>query len=67
MVARPDTDCRYTLLNNQLTIRYLDGRIERRVLTAVGELCDVLEDVFYWQLPAITNLDSALQQLAIRL
>lgn len=63
MVARPDRDCRYTLLNNQLTIRYLDGRNERQILADVGELRDVLENVFCLQLPAIANLDRALQQL----
>jgi N-hydroxyarylamine O-acetyltransferase len=63
MVARPDTDCRYALRNNQLTTHYLDKEKERRTLTTVRELRDVLEDVFYLQLPAIANLDSALQRL----
>jgi N-hydroxyarylamine O-acetyltransferase len=63
IAARPDTDCRYGLRNNQLTTHHLDGRTERRVLGTVTELCTVLSDVFRLKLPAITNLDSALQQI----
>lgn len=64
IAARPDTDCRYALRNNQLTTHYLDGRTERRLLGTVTELRTTLEDVFGLKLPAIANLDSALQQLA---
>lgn len=63
IAARPDTDCRYALRNNQLTTHYLDGRTERRVLSTVTELRTALEDVFGLKLPAIANLDSALQQV----
>jgi N-hydroxyarylamine O-acetyltransferase len=63
IAARPDTDCQYALRNNQLTTHYWDGRTERRVLSTVTELCTVLEDVFGLKLPAIANLDSALQQV----
>ncbi len=63
IAARPDTDCRYALRNNQLTTHYLDGRTERRVLSTATELRTVLEDVFHLQLPTITALDGALQRL----
>ena len=63
IAARPDIDCRYALRNNQLTTHHLDGRTERCVLSTVTELRAVLEDVFRLKLPAIANLDSALQQL----
>lgn len=63
IAARPDIDCRYALQNNQLTTHHLDGRTERCVLSTVTELRAVLEDVFRLKLPAIANLDSALQQL----
>jgi N-hydroxyarylamine O-acetyltransferase len=63
IAARPDTDCRYTLRNNQLTTHYLDGRTERRVLSTVTELRTALEDVFRLKLPALANLESALQQV----
>jgi N-hydroxyarylamine O-acetyltransferase len=63
IAARPNTDCRYALRNNQLTTHYLDGRTERRVLSTVTELRTALEDVFGLKLPAITGLDRAFQQL----
>lgn len=63
IAARPDIDCRYGLRNNQLTTHYLDGRTERRVMSTVAELRTALEDVFRLKLPAIANLDSALQRL----
>lgn len=63
IAARPDIDCRYALQNNQLTTHHLDGRTERCVLSTVTELRAVLEDVFRLKLPAIANLDSALQEL----
>ncbi|HEY9675182.1 MAG TPA: arylamine N-acetyltransferase [Waterburya sp.] len=61
IAARPDSDCRYALRNNQLTTHYLDGRTERRVLSTVTELRTALEDVFRLHLPAIANLESVLQ------
>jgi N-hydroxyarylamine O-acetyltransferase len=63
IAARPDTDCRYTLRNNQLTTHHLDGRAERRVLSTVTELRTALEDVFRLNLPAYANLDEGLQRL----
>jgi N-hydroxyarylamine O-acetyltransferase len=63
IAGRPDEDCRYALRNNQLTTHYLDGRTERRVLSTVTELRTALEDVFRLKLPALANLDSALQQV----
>ena len=63
IAARPDADCRYALRNNELTTHHLDGQTERRVLSTVTELRSVLEDVFHLKLPAIANLDSALQQV----
>jgi N-hydroxyarylamine O-acetyltransferase len=63
IAARPDSDCRYALRNNQLTTHHLDGRTERRVLSSVTELRTALEDVFRLKLPAIANLESALQQV----
>jgi len=63
IAARPDSDCRYALRNNQLTTHYLDGRTERCVLSTVTELRTALSDIFSLKLPAIANLDSALQQV----
>ncbi|MBD3884183.1 arylamine N-acetyltransferase [Phormidium tenue FACHB-886] len=64
IVARPDSDRRYALRNNQLTIHHLNGQTERRTLKTAAELRAVLEDVFHLTLPAIARLDDALQQVA---
>ncbi|HEY9604686.1 MAG TPA: arylamine N-acetyltransferase [Allocoleopsis sp.] len=63
IAARPDKNCRYALRNNHLTTHYLNGQTEQRVLSTVTDLRTALEDVFGLTLPAIANLDSALQQL----
>lgn len=63
IAAKPNRNCRYALRNNQLTVHYLDGRIERRVLSKVAELRAVLEDVFCLNLETLTDLDLALQQV----
>ncbi len=63
MVARPDTDRRYALRNNQLTIHHLHGDTERRTLTTAAEIRAVLEDAFRITLPRTSELDPALQRL----
>ena len=63
IAAKPARNCRYSLRNNQLTVHYLDGRVEQRILAKVAELRAVLEDVFWLNLAALTDLDRALQQL----
>ena len=63
MAARPDTDCRYALRNNQLTIHHLQRDTERRILTTVAEMRAVLEDAFHITLPITSELDAALQRL----
>lgn len=63
IAARPDAHCRYALRNNQLTTHSLNGKTERQVLTTVKELRLALEEVFRLKLPAIADLDEALQQV----
>ena len=63
IAAKPSYDRRYALRNNQLTVHYLSGQTERRILSKVAELRAVLEDVFCLNLGAITDLDYALQQV----
>jgi N-hydroxyarylamine O-acetyltransferase len=63
MVARPDVDRRYALRNNQLSIHYLNGSTERRVLTTVATLRATLEDAFQIRLPETPDLDPALRRL----
>jgi N-hydroxyarylamine O-acetyltransferase len=59
-VARPAPGLRYGLLNNQLTVHSLTGPSERRVLTSVAEVREVLETVFGLTLPPPAELDAAL-------
>ena len=63
MAARPDVDRRYSLLNNQFTTHYLNGRTERRTLEDVIELRTVLEKLFRLQLPRTSDLERVLHQL----
>lgn len=63
IAARPDSDCRYALRNNQLSTHYLDGRIEQSILSTVAELRSTLENVFQLSLPDIADADTTLQQL----
>jgi N-hydroxyarylamine O-acetyltransferase len=51
MAARPAHNCRFGLFDNELSVHYLDGRTERRVLRSVPELASVLADVFGIHLP----------------
>jgi N-hydroxyarylamine O-acetyltransferase len=59
-VARPAPGRRYGLLNNQLTVHDLTRPSERRVLTSVAEVREVLETVFGLALPPTAELDAAL-------
>jgi N-hydroxyarylamine O-acetyltransferase len=66
MVAKPDSNSRYALWNNQFTVHYLDGRTEHHVLSTVAELRATLENVFCLNLGAIAEFDRMLQQLIER-
>lgn len=66
MAARPETDRRYALLNNALTIHYLDGRSERRVLKEPAALRAVLVDVFGLTLPPSPEIHAAFERLIAR-
>lgn len=64
IAARPGDGCRYSLLNNQLTTRYLDGRSEKRLLTTATDLHDALSDRFGLRVPATLDLQQALERFA---
>jgi N-hydroxyarylamine O-acetyltransferase len=53
--ARAGSDCRYALLNREFTIRYADGRAEKRLLTTPDELLAVLADHFGLHFPPHTR------------
>jgi N-hydroxyarylamine O-acetyltransferase len=60
VVARPATDRRYALANNQLAVHHLGVPSERRLLTTVAELRGTLESIFLLSLPDARELDRAL-------
>jgi N-hydroxyarylamine O-acetyltransferase len=64
MTARTTPDRRYSLFNNTLSIHYLDGRTEKRILTTATEIRAVLEGEFRIHLPAGSTLDTALGLVA---
>ncbi len=66
IAARPATDCRYTLRNNELAVHHLRGGTERRVLEGPSELRATLEQVFGLILPDSPELNAMLERLAGR-
>jgi N-hydroxyarylamine O-acetyltransferase len=66
IAARPDTERRYALRNNQFAVHYLGGTTERRTFTTVAELRATLEDVFRLRLPDSPGLEPALQRVVAR-
>ncbi|MFC6486590.1 arylamine N-acetyltransferase family protein [Nitratireductor sp. GCM10026969] len=52
IAARPFAEGRYALLDNRLTVHAIDGPSERRLLTDITELHDVLKNHFLIDVPA---------------
>ena len=67
IVAKPDGDRRYALRNNQFSVHYLDGQMERHTLSSVAEIRTTLEDAFAIDLKTVPNVEQTLQQLLDRL
>ena len=63
LVARPDTDRRYTLRNKTLTVRYLNGVSERQLLDSVADLRAALKDIFLLTLPDTPDFDVGLSRV----
>ncbi len=64
IVARPEAGRRFALSNNQLTVHRAGVAPDRRVLSSVGELRDVLQDTFGLKLPDAPDLDAVLKRLS---
>ncbi len=64
IAARAAEGRRYTLLNNEFAVHYLDGRTDRRTLGTVAEICEILEDPFGLMLPENPELGAALRRLS---
>ncbi|MBA2350407.1 MAG: arylamine N-acetyltransferase [Burkholderiales bacterium] len=63
LAARPVSDRRYALRNNQFTVHYLNGRTERRILANADEMREILRGPFGLTLPDAPELDAALKRL----
>jgi N-hydroxyarylamine O-acetyltransferase len=63
IAGRPVPGGRYALANNQLSIHHIDAPSERRVLTSVAEVRQVLESMFGLTLPDAAELDPALARV----
>jgi len=66
MAARNDTDRRYALADDRLSIHVTGGASEHRTLTAPEALREVLEDVFRIRLPADPELGAVLAATVAR-
>lgn len=65
-VVRTDTGCRYTLLNNRLTIHRINRESEHQFLAKTGEIREALESVFKLHLPRVNNLEPTLAKILER-
>ena len=61
MVGMPTTNGRHALLDNRYSFYGLDGSQQRKTMETVGELKNVLEQVFHIRLPDVPHLDEKLQ------
>jgi N-hydroxyarylamine O-acetyltransferase len=58
IAALSPAEGRYALINNRLTIHYLNGEDERRELHSSAELCEVLEGLFGIAVPDRAEFDA---------
>jgi N-hydroxyarylamine O-acetyltransferase len=63
IAARADRDCRYALRNADFAVHYPGGSTERRTLTTVSELKDVLTGPLGLSLPDHADLEVALGRI----
>jgi N-hydroxyarylamine O-acetyltransferase len=55
VVARAGEDCRYTLLNRELTIRHGNGQVDKQSIDSSDQLLAVLVETFALRFPAGTR------------
>lgn len=63
IVARPASDRRYALFNNQLSIHFPNAETRKQELTTPAELRSTLENTFHLTLPDTPDLDNRLKEL----
>jgi N-hydroxyarylamine O-acetyltransferase len=64
VAARPAVDERYALRDNVLSIHYVNGPTERRLLTSASELHATLRDLFHVRVPDTPEVRRAFKRLA---
>ncbi len=63
LAARAVAGARYALFNNELAVHYVNGSTERRVLRSTADIRATLSETFGITLPAVPELDPALQRV----
>ena len=63
IAARPDSDRRYALLDNELAVHHVNGPTERRLLGSAAELQETLRTLFHVRLPDTPDLEAALTRI----
>lgn len=62
-VARADEEKRFGLWNNQLSIHHINGKTEKKELSTVKEMMDVLENLFELNLSQLIGLEDRLEEI----
>lgn len=65
ILAKPTQDGRMALNNTKFSFYHLDGSIEKRELTSVEEIKEVITQKFGVEIPNFPNLDERLRQLTL--
>jgi N-hydroxyarylamine O-acetyltransferase len=63
IAGTPVANGRYALSNNQFTHYKLNGEPEKKILTTVSEVRDVLTDIFKIKLPAHSDLNARIESV----
>ncbi|MFC4873464.1 arylamine N-acetyltransferase family protein [Negadavirga shengliensis] len=65
IAARSAPGVRYALRNSQLSVHYVEGPTEKRVLESAGEIKRVLQDTFQIRLPKEDELGNAFERIIL--
>jgi N-hydroxyarylamine O-acetyltransferase len=63
MCSRIETNERYALLNNKLSIYSKHGHVEKKTLTSISEIKEALKNLFFIQLDKLIELDDTLERM----
>lgn len=63
IAARPESGRRHALLNNEYSIYFLDGSVEKRMIADIDDFRETLETTFHIPLQGLTGLEHRLNLL----